>query len=234
MNSEVVSKKMSHDWAQSYITSAQSGEELVYPSETLIRLFKGDYVTGNRIDVRGKSVLDMGFGEGNNTIFFASLGMVTSGVEIHQDICDQTAAKFKRLGLQADLRVGANQAIPYADNTFDFLVSWNVLHYEGTEDNILASIKEYKRVLKSGGRLFISTTGPSHKFLENATTIGNHRYEIHRREDFRQGQIHFFFDAPNYIEYYFSPHFNELQIGRVEDTLFREKLDWWLITGVKS
>jgi 2-polyprenyl-3-methyl-5-hydroxy-6-metoxy-1,4-benzoquinol methylase len=234
MDTTVVSEKMATDWAASYVISAQTGEELVYPSETLIRLFKGDYVTGKRIDVKGKSVLDVGFGEGNNSIFLASLGMQVAGVEIHQSICDQVTAKMKKMGLSADLQVGANQSLPFADNTFDFLVSWNVLHYEGTEENIKASISEYSRVLKPGGRLFLSTTGPTHKFLLNANTLGNHQYQIGRPDDFRQGQVHFFFDAPNYIEFYFSPCFKNLQIGRIEDMLFREKLDWWLVTGLKQ
>lgn len=234
MESIAVTKKMSTDWANEYQATAESGEELVYPSETLIRLLKGDYITGKHIETRGKTILDVGFGEGNNTIFFASLGMNVSGVEIHDKICEQVSDKLQRRKLNADLRLGANQNIPFADNSFDFLVSWNVLHYEGSENGILAALKEYARVLKPNGRLLLSTTGPTHKILLNAKTLGNHQYEIGRSTDFRKGQVHFFFDAPNYIEYYFNPYFDDLKIGRIEDMLFNEKLDWWLVTGVKK
>ncbi len=234
MDATTVNTKMSDDWAKSYVVSAHSGEEMIHPSETLVRLFKGDYVTGHRENLKGKSVLDVGFGEGNNTIFLASLGMQVAGVEIHQDICTQVASKMKRYNMMADLQVGSNQSLPFADNTFDYLVSWNVLHYEGTEAGVKAGIKEYARVLKPNGRLFLSSTGPTHKILLNSKTLGSHRYEIGRPNDFRQGQVHFFFDAPNYIELYFSPHFGDLQIGRIEDVMFREKLDWWLVTGLKK
>lgn len=132
------------------------------------------------------------------------------------------------------MRVGTNQEIPFENNSFDFLVSWNVLHYEGTEEGIKAGIKQYARVLKPGGRLFLSTTGPQHKILKNGQTLGNHLYQIGRDEDFRKGQVHFFFDNINYLEFYFSWCFQELQFGRIEDMLFREKLDWWLVTGVKA
>ncbi|HSH01833.1 MAG TPA: class I SAM-dependent methyltransferase [Anaerolineae bacterium] len=224
---------MSHDWAHAYQLYKNRGEDLAYPSETLVRLLKGDYVTGQREDVAGKSVLDIGFGNGNNTMLLASLGMKVTGVEIHEDICSQVAQTFENLGLEADFRVGDNQNIPFDDNSFDYLVSWNVIHYVGTEEAIKDSIKEYARVLKPGGRLLLSTTGPTHKILLNGKTRGHHQYEIQRPGDFRQGQIHFFFDSPNYIEFYFGPHFKELQIGRIEDQLFLEKLDWWLVTGVK-
>jgi len=233
MDTAFVSEKMSRDWTSAYMNTAKTGENLAYPSETLIRLFKGDYVTGDRCDMEGKSVLDVGFGDGNTFAFLASMGMKLYGVEIEEAICAQISKKMEQFGLSLDLRVGANQSLPFSDDSFDYLVSWNVLHYEGTEENILASLKEYMRVLKPGGRLFLSTTGPTHKILMNAKLHGNHRYEIGRPNDFRAGQVHFFFDSPDYIKFYFSPYFHDLQIGRIENVLFREKLDWWLVTGTK-
>lgn len=225
---------MANAWANAYKKYKNKGEELLYPSETLVRLFKGDYITGKHINFVGKTVIDVGFGNGNNTMFLASMGMNVFGIEIDEKICAQVAEKFRKNDLEADLRVGSNQNIPFDDNTFDFLVSWNVLHYEGEEEKIVNGIKEYNRVLKPGGRLFLSTTGPEHKILNNGVTLGHHKYRIGRPGDFRKGQVHFFFDAPNYIEFYFAPHFSDLQIGRIEDQLFREKLDWWLVTGVKD
>lgn len=224
---------MAEDWARAYKVYEDQNLALSYPSETLVRLFKGDYVTGRREDMVGKRVLDMGFGNGNNTLFLAMLGMRVAGVEIHQEMCDSLRRKLNALQFDANLQVGGNRAIPFADDSFDYLVSWNVIHYEGSEENVRAALQEYRRVLKPGGRLILSTTGPAHKILKNGKTLGGHRYEIGRPEDFRQGQVHFFFDAPNYIEFYFSPYFHELQVGRIEDQLFRERLDWWLVTGVK-
>ncbi len=233
METAVVSEMMSGDWAKHYTHGAKIGESAVYPPETLVRLFKGDYVTGERCNMEGKTVLDVGFGNGNTFAFLASMGMKVHGVEIEESISEQVSKRMEQFKLSVDLRVGANQSLPFPNNSFDYLVSWNVLHYEGTEENIVASLKEYMRVLKPGGRLFLSTTGPTHKILMNAKVHGNHQYEIGRPNDFRQGQMHFFFDSPDYIKFYFSPYFQNLQIGRIEDVLFREKLDWWLVTGTK-
>jgi len=88
-------------------------------------------------------------------------------------------------------------------------------------------------VLKPGGRLLLSTTGPEHKILDGGETLGGHRYRIGRRDDFRTGEIHFFFDAPDYIHHYFGDAFRDVLVGRTHDRLFTATLDWWIVTAVK-
>jgi len=48
MDTTFVSEKMSFDWAKAYVYTAKSGENLVLPPETLVCLFKGDYITGTK------------------------------------------------------------------------------------------------------------------------------------------------------------------------------------------
>ena len=116
---------------------------------------------------------------------------------------------------------------------FDYIVSWNVIHYESTEENMMKAIKEYSRVLKPGGRIFVSTTGPENSILRDCNTLGNHLYEINRKDTFRKGEIYFYFDNEHYVKQYFGIYFGELQIGRSNTNLFTECLDWFLITGLK-
>jgi SAM-dependent methyltransferase len=224
---------LSQSWSNAHKHFSNSGQELVYPSETLIRLFRGNYITGEVPELNGKKILDVGFGGANNTALFASLGMEAHGVEIHQDICDLAERKMKSIGHKVDFKVGSNQSLPYSDGYFDYIVSWNVLHYEGSEDGIKKALLEHKRVLKKGGRLILSTTGPGHKILLNSQKLSPHHYKIGRPGDFRQGQVHFFFEDEENIRKYFSPHFSDLKIGRIEDLLFTEKLDWFLVTGTR-
>lgn len=220
-------------WAKHYVETASTAAELGWPSETLVRLFRGDYVPHMPRDFSGRRVLEVGFGNGNNTRFLATLGLAIAGTEIHDDICATIGSQLRAAGLEADLRVGTNRALPFESDRFDFLVSWNVLHYEGTEEGIRAGLREYARVLKPGGRLFLSTTGPEHKILNGAETLGGHRYRIGRRDDFRAGEVHFFFDAPNYVHHYFTETFGDVMVGRTHDHLFTATLDWWIVTAVK-
>lgn len=221
-------------WANAYREYRAAGVELAWPSETLIRLFKGTYVNGLDRAYAGKKVIDIGFGNGNNLIFLGSLGLELHGIEVKEAICEAVAGRLARSGHTAELQVGTNRTIPYPDDHFDFLVSWNVLHYEECEADILAGLAEYRRVLKPGGRFFLSTTGPDHKILKNSTTLGGHRYLINREDDFRKGEVFFYFDTPNYIRHYFSQSFTQIQVGRTHDQLFTETLDWYVVTGLKE
>ncbi|MEI7752741.1 MAG: hypothetical protein WCJ71_11725, partial [Candidatus Omnitrophota bacterium] len=71
-------------WANFY---KEAKEELVWPSETLIRLFKGAYVPGLNKNYQNRKVLDVGFGDANNLVFLGSLGLNLSGTEVAKGIC---------------------------------------------------------------------------------------------------------------------------------------------------
>lgn len=221
-------------WAAFYSKAISEGSELMWPSETLVRLFKGSYVPGLTKNYQGRNVIEVGFGNGNNLIFLASLGLSLSGTEVDDKICQTVQSKMNRLGYEADLRVGDNRHLPFSDNRFDFLLSWNVIHYENNEEAINEAIAEYHRVLKPGGRFFLSTAGPEDSILNNSITLGTHRYQIGHPDDFRQGQVFFYFDAPNYIQYYFAKRFSELLVGRTHDFLFTKTADSFIVTGIKQ
>jgi ubiquinone/menaquinone biosynthesis C-methylase UbiE len=207
---------------------------LMWPNETLVRFFKGSYMPGFRESYAGKSVLEVGFGTGNNLMFCGTLGMELFGVEVHEDICQQIGKKIKEMGYDADLRVGRNSEIPFPDDSFDYIVSWDVIHYEGCEERIIKAVKEYSRVLKPGGRVFLSTVAPDHTILRKSKTLGNHQYEIGREDDFRKGEIFFYFDSPNYLDFYFSGHFSEIKVGRVTLDYFTEVNDTFILSALNK
>jgi SAM-dependent methyltransferase len=221
------------EWTEKYRRLATTGRGLMAPTETLVRMFKGPYIADMPKSFAGLRALDVGFGNGNNSLWLCALGLDVYGVEIGQGIVDDFRKRLDSAGYKATLAVGSNLKLPFESDFFDFLISWNVLHYENTEATILAGIAEYARVLKPGGRLFLSTTGPEHKILTGAKTVGAHLYEIGRDDDFRKGERFFYFDAPNYIHFYFGPLFADVMVGRTHDYLFTETLDWWLVTGRK-
>ena len=220
------------DWTTAYHELFASGQALTFPCETLVRLFKGSYVPGMPRSYEGMCALDVGCGSGNNIILLSSMGMEVAGTEVSDEVCQLARKALQVRGIVADLRVGTNTALPFLDRSFDFLISWNVLHYEDNEEKVQKAIKEYARVLKSGGRFFVSTTGPNHKILKDSKALGGHRYEIGRGDDFRKGAVYFYFDTENYIRLYFETQFHDVMVGRIHDHLFTETLDWHLVTGL--
>ena len=221
-------------WNKFYREASASGVELAWPSETLIRLFKGNYVSGLEKDYKGKTVIDVGFGNGNNFFLLASLGLKLYGTEVGEEMCNTVMSKLAELGHEADLRVGTNRQLPFENEMFDYLVSWNVIHYEDTQDKMLDAISEYHRVLRRGGRFFLSTTGPEHKILKDSDQLDEHRYRIGRSDDFRKGEVYFYFNTAENLKAWLSKCFSEVIVGRTRDFLMTEMLDWFIATGVRE
>ena len=67
--------------------------------------------------------------------------------------------------LQNQDQAGSNQNLPYPDAYFDLLLSVNTLHYEGTEENFLAALHEFRRVIKPGGGFVYLDGGPGARDL---------------------------------------------------------------------
>jgi SAM-dependent methyltransferase len=224
---------MTDKFAQWNTFYSSPDSKLQYPSETLIRIMKGGYIKEFDKNYSGKKVIDIGFGHGNNLLLLSQLGLELYGVEVHEEICTLTTNVLAGLEIKADLRQGTNRNISFPDDYFDFLVSWDVIHYEGDDDGIREAIKEYHRVLKPGGRFFLSTVGPENGILAGASPIGAHRYKIAREDDFRKGEVFFCFDTTQYVEYYFSSYFKDVVTGRTTSMLFSRTVDCFLATGVK-
>ncbi|WP_086681754.1 class I SAM-dependent methyltransferase [Amycolatopsis pretoriensis] len=115
-------------------------------------------------DVAGRRILDAGCGSGPLFAALRERGAVVTGF-------DQSAAMVeharRRLGADADLRVAdLADPLPFADDAFDDVVASLVLHYLRDWEPTLA---EFRRVLKTGGRLIASV---NHPFMNNL---------IHRR-----------------------------------------------------
>lgn len=225
--------KAFQDWTDAYKGYKESGKILLWPATTLIRMFKGNYIPGLDKNYAGKSVIDVGCGSGNNLVFLNTLDLKLYGTEVSDEICSMTMRHLSEFNINAELKAGFNTKLPFDDNLFDYLVSWNVIHYENNEDDMKRAIGEYARVLKPGGRIFISSTGPRHLILQNSKALGHHRYQIGRDDDFRKGEVFFYFDSPEYVKFYFSPHFNDVLVGTDTDYMFTEYQDYFLITGVK-
>ena len=222
-------KKAIRDWTKAY----ESSIEKLWPSETLVRLFNGEYIPNLDKSFEGRKLLEVGCGTCNNFNFYASLGLKIYGTEISRDIAKLMESRLRSRTYQATIKVGFNKKLPFENDAFDYLVSWNVIHYEDNERDMERAIAEYARVLKPGGRLFLSTTGPQHMILRDSKLLGCHRYQIGRSDDFRRGQVYFYFDSPQYIAFYFSKHFENVLVGRVNDFLFTAYQDYFIVTATR-
>ncbi|MFC1510863.1 class I SAM-dependent methyltransferase [Candidatus Margulisiibacteriota bacterium] len=205
-----------------------------YPSETLIRLMKGNYIEGLDKDYHGKKVLDVGFGWGNNLPFLHSLGLDVYGTEITKEMVSDVRKLMKKGNINCDLKCGTNISIPFKDSYFDYLVLWNVIHYETSEKDINQALNEYFRVLKPGGRFFLQTGTARHFIWKNSKKIGKHLRLVGRADDYRKGKILYYFGTKKYLREFLSRKFDDILIGRCLEDLYVKKFDLFVATGIKA
>ena len=95
---------------------------------------------------RGHKVLEVGCGTGCDLLQFANNGAEAYGI----DITDRHLKLAKeRVGGLADVRFGDGRAIPFPDQTFDYVYSHGVIM---CSDEPKKFAQEILRVLKPGGR----------------------------------------------------------------------------------
>src|SRR5678816_2484856 len=103
-----------------------------------------------RVPDRRARILDVGCGTGANLLMLSQFGDA-EGVDISED----ALAFCRERGLEK-VELGAGEELPYDDGTFDLVTALDVVEHM---DNVLAGLKEMRRVLRPGGRvlLFVPT-----------------------------------------------------------------------------
>ena len=108
--------------------------------------------------LKDKIVLDMGCGSGRFTIALAQLGVKNViGVDLGEGGIKIGEKQSKDLDLKnIQFMKESVLSLPFEDETFDFVFSKGVLHHTGQLEN---GLKEFHRVLKSGGSGFLYLYG---------------------------------------------------------------------------
>lgn len=107
---------------------------------------------------KDKTCLDAGCGGGRYLVALSRLGAKeVVGIDISENAVRAANERLKeRELLQAKAIKASTSQIPYPDNYFDYVVSSGVIHH--TPDPYRAFL-ELNRVLKPGGKLFLSVYG---------------------------------------------------------------------------
>lgn len=216
--------RQSNEWTE-FHESRLAGTYPKWPNEAMLKVVFGSYAQHRPRPTPEWRVLDVGCGFGNNLAPFADLGCECHGVEISDEIAALAERAIAERGYRASIRKGSNRALPYPDNHFDLLLSLNTLHYEGESDAVGDALREFRRVLKPGGALYLSTVGPGHAIQERAENLGDHRYRI-RNYDFRDGQIFYFFDTEAFLGETCLEVFDRVETGHVTEKLMTLRIDF--------
>jgi ubiquinone/menaquinone biosynthesis C-methylase UbiE len=98
-------------------------------------------------DVRGRTVLDLGCGAGENSIYFAQRGARCVAVDCAPGMVDAALRLAKRYGVTIEGRVADASKLDFPDASADVVYAANFLHHVDPEP----ALREIHRVLKPGG-----------------------------------------------------------------------------------
>lgn len=101
-------------------------------------------------DVQGKTLLDLGCGAGENSVYFAMKGAKCVASDYSPGMVEVALKLAEKNGVQVDGKVINAMDIDYPDNTFDIVYASNLLHHIPHPE---ITIQEIHRVLKPGGKM---------------------------------------------------------------------------------
>jgi ubiquinone/menaquinone biosynthesis C-methylase UbiE len=102
--------------------------------------------------VEGKDVLEVGCGSGFAVQLFAEAGARIEAVDLTPWAVETTRRRLAAFGLEGRVAEGDGEQLPFADESFDLVFSWGVIHHSSDMSRALA---ELVRVCRPGGTLVL-------------------------------------------------------------------------------
>lgn len=158
---------------------------------------------------RVQKVLELGCGQGRDSLFFDSKGLEVYAVDLSKIAIETLIAKAKTLNLDINLKnINAVEGLPFSNDYFDAVYSHMFYNMGFTDDELKFLFKETKRVLKNTGLLSFSVRNDKDIMYKKGTKVTENIYDINNFQIrfFTKEDIKFFvndnFKIQNIIEDY--------------------------------
>ena len=116
-------------------------------------------------DLKGLKILDLGSGFGLTANHFSQYNEVVA-IEPNTEMAENRITNFEYIQLVGSL----DKLKSFEDNSFDYIICHNVLEYVSDIDSIL---KEFERVMKTGGRISIVKHNHSGRIIHKVVFENN-------------------------------------------------------------
>jgi SAM-dependent methyltransferase len=119
-------------------------------------LYERPYMISQFPSFKGKNILDLGCGSGFYTEYALRQGAYVTAIDISKLLVDKLSTRLNTPALRT-VCADINKPLSLDSDSFDYIICSLVLHYIKDWNPLLA---ELYRVMKMGGRIFISTHHP--------------------------------------------------------------------------
>ncbi|MEH6470507.1 MAG: class I SAM-dependent methyltransferase [Halopseudomonas sp.] len=104
------------------------------------------------------TLLDVGCGAGQTAIPAAESGIQVTGIDLAENLVEYARERARKADLNARFHVGDAEDLPYADQSYDFVVSMFGAMFAPRPERV---VNEFARLLKPGGQLFMANWTPT-------------------------------------------------------------------------
>lgn len=174
-----------------------------------------------------KKVLEIGVGMGSHAGLLSAHAGAYTGIDLTEYAVGVTGDRMRTFGRRADIRRMDAEALEFADDTFDFIWSWGVIHHSSNTRKIL---EEMQRVLKPGGEavIMVYNRGWWNYYICGGLIGGLRRGRIFKTRSFAKtiqegtdGAIARYYSRPSWRDFA-SPYFkvDEVMIKGAKTDLF--------------
>jgi tellurite methyltransferase len=138
-----------------------------------------------------RRALDLGCGVGRHALFLAEQGLMVEAIDGSAAGLKVTRETAQARGVSLGLRQATADALPFDDASFDFVLSWNVIHH-GTMGDVGGRLAEVWRVLKPG-TLYQGTMLPTRNInYGRGRSVAPDTFVV---DDSERGHPHFYCDT---------------------------------------
>ncbi len=139
-------------------------------------------------------VLDVGSGVGRHALYLAALGFEVAAVDASPAGLDYAGREAETAGLEIALHQAQMTDLPFAEASFDYLLSWNVI-YHGDGTVVARVLAEAARVLRPGGLLQVTLLSKQHRLYGQGTEVAPDTFVFDDDTDPDKAHPHFYCDA---------------------------------------
>lgn len=230
---------MSYDAKSEWTRLYSVNNQMAYPAEGVIRILKGSFPALLMPKPSSGNILDLGCGDGRHFPLFEQVGLTGYGTEISEDICEVLTQRLNDRGIKfGKILKGTTDNLPFEDQFFDYLLTWNSCYYMTAGDGLDFGkhINEMARVIKKDGWIICSIPKKTCFIYKDSRSADVSGFRILAKDPWgsREGEIMKCFDSRAEIESEFGVFFKEFCHADIEMDWFGLAYHWHILVAKKK